>query len=82
MLKPLRRSNRDKLLTEGLRVVQELGFSGASVRDITTAANVSLGSFTSHFVGGDRRVQTVLQRFLDIPEHFDQTAANGRAVFR
>ena len=46
MLKP---SNREKLLTEGLRVVQELGFSGASVRDITRAANVSLGSFTSHF---------------------------------
>jgi TetR/AcrR family transcriptional repressor of nem operon len=45
----LKLSNRDRLLAEGLHVVQELGFSGASVRDITKAANVSLGSFTSHF---------------------------------
>jgi len=27
-------SHREKILTEGLRVVQERGFAGASVRDI------------------------------------------------
>lgn len=43
-------SNRDKLLTEGLRVVHEKGFSGASVRDIVAAAGVPQGSFTNHFV--------------------------------
>jgi TetR/AcrR family transcriptional regulator, transcriptional repressor for nem operon len=42
-------SNRDKLLTEGLRVVHERGFSGASVRDIVAAAGVPQGSFTNHF---------------------------------
>jgi TetR/AcrR family transcriptional regulator, transcriptional repressor for nem operon len=42
-------SNREKILTEGLRVVHEHGFSGASVRDIVQAAGVPQGSFTNHF---------------------------------
>jgi TetR/AcrR family transcriptional repressor of nem operon len=42
-------SNREKLLTEGLRVVHERGF-GSSVRDIVQAAGVPQGSFTNHFV--------------------------------
>jgi TetR/AcrR family transcriptional repressor of nem operon len=42
-------SNRDKLLTEGLRVVHERGYVGASVRDIVSAAGVPQGSFTNHF---------------------------------
>ena len=44
-----RPSHREKLLSEGLRVVHERGFSGASVRDIVTAAGVPQGSFTNHF---------------------------------
>jgi TetR/AcrR family transcriptional repressor of nem operon len=43
-------SNREKLLTEGLRVVHERGFGAASVRDIVQAAGVPQGSFTNHFV--------------------------------
>ena len=46
MAKP---SNRDRILTEGLRVVHERGFAGASVRDIVQAAGVPQGSFTNHF---------------------------------
>jgi TetR/AcrR family transcriptional repressor of nem operon len=42
-------SNREKILIEGLRVVHQRGFANASVRDITTAANVPNGSFTNHF---------------------------------
>jgi len=42
-------SNREKILTEGLRVVHEHGFAGASVRDIVQAAGVPQGSFTNHF---------------------------------
>jgi TetR/AcrR family transcriptional repressor of nem operon len=45
-----RHSNKDKILTEGLRVVHERGFGGASVRDIVQAAGVPQGSFTNHFV--------------------------------
>ena len=43
-------SNRDRILQEGLRVVHEQGFGGASVRDIVMAAGVPQGSFTNHFV--------------------------------
>jgi TetR/AcrR family transcriptional regulator, transcriptional repressor for nem operon len=46
MAKP---SNREKILTEGLRVVHAHGFGGASVRDIVEAAGVPQGSFTNHF---------------------------------
>ena len=46
MAKP---SNREKILTEGLRVVHQHGFAGASVRDIVQAAGVPQGSFTNHF---------------------------------
>ena len=42
-------SNREKILTEGLRVVHAHGFGGASVRDIVEAAGVPQGSFTNHF---------------------------------
>ncbi|WP_394779309.1 TetR family transcriptional regulator C-terminal domain-containing protein [Undibacterium sp.] len=42
-------STRDKILQEGLRVMHERGFHGASVRDIMQAAGVSQGSFTNHF---------------------------------
>jgi TetR/AcrR family transcriptional repressor of nem operon len=42
-------SNREKILTEGLRVVHERGFAGAGVRDIVQAAGVPQGSFTNHF---------------------------------
>jgi TetR/AcrR family transcriptional repressor of nem operon len=42
-------SNRDRILTEGLRVVHEHGFANASVRDIVAAAGVPQGSFTNHF---------------------------------
>ncbi len=44
-----RPSNREKILTEGLRVVHERGYAGASVRDIVHAAGVPQGSFTNHF---------------------------------
>jgi len=44
-----RKPNREKLLTEGLRVVHEYGFGASSVRDIVQAAGVPQGSFTNHF---------------------------------
>jgi len=46
MAKP---SHREKILCEGLKVVHEHGFAGASIRDIVRAAGVPQGSFTNHF---------------------------------
>jgi len=42
-------SNREKILANGLQVVLERGYVGASVRDIVEAAGVPQGSFTNHF---------------------------------
>ena len=42
-------SHREKILAEGLRVVHQHGYAGASVRDIVKAAGVPQGSFTNHF---------------------------------
>src|SRR5271169_7252218 len=42
-------SNREKILSEGLKVVHQHGFANASVRDIVQAAGVPQGSFTNHF---------------------------------
>jgi len=44
-----RESHKERLLTEGLAVVHERGFGGASVRDIARAAGAPQGSFTNHF---------------------------------
>jgi TetR/AcrR family transcriptional regulator, transcriptional repressor for nem operon len=42
-------SNKEKILANGLKVVLERGYVGASVRDIVEAAGVPQGSFTNHF---------------------------------
>ena len=42
-------SNKEKILNEGLKVVLSKGFANSSVRDIVSAAEVPLGSFSNHF---------------------------------
>ena len=42
-------SNKEKILANGMKVVLERGYVGASVRDIVAAAGVPQGSFTNHF---------------------------------
>lgn len=56
-------SNRDKLLAQGMRVVHELGYSGASVRDIARAADVPLSSFTSHFASKEAYCLEILELY-------------------
>jgi TetR/AcrR family transcriptional regulator, transcriptional repressor for nem operon len=65
-------SNREKILTEGLRVVHERGFGGASVRDIVQAAGVPQGSFTNHFVSKEAFGLEILDLYF----------ARGREVIR
>src|SRR5712691_1147832 len=72
-IKPMpRSSNREKILTEGLRVVHQHGFAGASVRDIVQAAGVPQGSFTNHFASKEAFGLEILDRYL----------ASGREVMR
>src|ERR1700740_2049284 len=58
-------SNREKILTEGLRVVHERGFAGASVRDIVEAAGVPQGSFTNHFASQEALCLEVLYLYFN-----------------
>src|ERR1700677_1793265 len=44
-----RPSHKEKLLSDGLRLVHQRGFGASSVRDIVHAAGVPQGSFTNHF---------------------------------
>lgn len=62
-------SNRDKILSEGLKVVHARGYAGASVRDIVQAAGVPQGSFTNHFTSKEAFGLEILDMYL----------ANGRA---
>jgi len=56
-------SNRDKILTEGLKVIHERGYIGASVRDIVQAAGVPQGSFTNHFASKEAFALEVLDLY-------------------
>src|SRR6202795_5045841 len=73
MAKP---SNREKILTEGLRVVHAHGYAGASVRDITQAAGVPQGSFTNHFASKEAFGLEILERYRAM------TSAAVRATLR
>jgi TetR/AcrR family transcriptional regulator, transcriptional repressor for nem operon len=46
----VRISNKTKIMANGLKVMLERGYVGASVRDIVEAAGVPQGSFSNHFV--------------------------------
>ena len=63
-----RPSNRDKILTEGLRVVHQRGFANASVRDIVEAAGVPQGSFTNHFASKEAFCLELLDRYFALVE--------------
>lgn len=56
-------SNREKIIEVGVRVVHEYGYMGASVRDISRAAGVPLGSFTNHFASKEAFGLEILERY-------------------
>ena len=64
-------------MTEGLRVVHERGFGGASVRDIVEAAGVPQGSFTNHFVSKESFCLEILDLyFKDVRAMIESTLRN------
>jgi TetR/AcrR family transcriptional regulator, transcriptional repressor for nem operon len=70
-------SHREKILTEGLRVVQARGFGGASVRDIVAAAGVPQGSFTNHFASKEAFCLEILDLyFKDVRAMIQRTLRN------
>ncbi len=71
-----RPSNKDKLLTDGLRLVHQRGFGASSVRDIVQAAGVPQGSFTNHFASKEAFGVEILERYREM------TSAAVRATLR
>jgi len=70
-------SHREKILTEGLRVVHERGCAGASVRDIFRAAGVPQGSFTNHFSSKEAFCLEILDLYFeDVRAMIDRTLRN------
>src|ERR1700674_2036768 len=56
-------SNKDRILTNGLKVMLARGYVGASVRDIVEAAGVPQGSFTNHFASKEAFSLEILDRY-------------------
>jgi TetR/AcrR family transcriptional regulator, transcriptional repressor for nem operon len=60
-----RRSKKDQLIDGGLQTVRRRGLAGSSVRDITTAAAVPLGSFSNHFTSKEEFGIAVIDRYFE-----------------
>src|SRR5258708_7543442 len=71
-----RPSHKEKLLSDGLRLVHERGFGASSVRDIVQAAGVPQGSFTNHFASKEAFGLEILERYRTM------TSAAVRATLR
>ncbi len=71
-----RPSHKEKLLSDGLRLVHQRGFGASSVRDIVQAAGVPQGSFTNHFASKEAFGLEILERYREM------TSANVRATLR
>ncbi|MGO4330078.1 TetR family transcriptional regulator C-terminal domain-containing protein [Cupriavidus sp. 2TAF22] len=63
MPRPANPEIRNRLLTDGGRVVHELGFNGAGVQDIVAAADVPKGSFYSYFDSKETFAAEVLEAY-------------------
>jgi AcrR family transcriptional regulator len=59
-----RETTRDRLLDAAERLFAQHGFEGASVRDITAAADCNVASVNYHFGGKDKLYLAVFQRRL------------------
>jgi TetR/AcrR family transcriptional repressor of nem operon len=71
-----RPSHKEKLLSEGVRLVHERGFGASGVRDIVQAAGVPQGSFTNHFASKEAFGLEIIERYREM------TSANVDATLR
>jgi TetR/AcrR family transcriptional repressor of nem operon len=71
-----RASNKEKLVSDGLRLVHRRGFGASSVRDIVQAAGVPQGSFTNHFATKEAFGLEILERY------HEMTSAGVEATLR
>jgi TetR/AcrR family transcriptional regulator, transcriptional repressor for nem operon len=72
-----RPSLREKILTEGFKIVLEQGYCGATVRDIVRAADAPQGSFTNHFESKEAFCLELLIRYFGmLQENITKTLRN------
>src|SRR5260221_2602355 len=71
-----RPSHKEKLLSDGLRLVHQRGFGASSVRDMIQAGGVPQGSFTNHFASKEAFGLEILERY------HEMTSAAVRATLR
>ena len=71
-----RPSHKEKLLSDGLRLVHRRGLGASSVRDVVQAAGVPQGSFTNHFTSKEAFGLEILACYRAM------TDANVRATLR
>jgi TetR/AcrR family transcriptional regulator, transcriptional repressor for nem operon len=72
-----RPSLREKILTEGFKIVLEQGYCGATVRDIVRAADAPQGSFTNHFESKEAFcLELLIRYFAMLQENITKTLRN------
>src|ERR1700690_2087338 len=69
-------SHKERLLSDGLRLVHRRGLGASSVRDVVQAAGVPQGSFTNHFTSKEAFGLEILARYREM------TDANVRSTLR
>jgi TetR/AcrR family transcriptional repressor of nem operon len=73
-------SNREKILEAGRRVMFELGYRGAGVRDIVSEAGAPQGSFTNHFRSKEAFATEVLDQYFDYLKEIVQATLGDRSL--
>ena len=65
-------SQRELLVETGAHIFHERGYSATGVRQVATAANVPIGSFTNHFRSKERFALVVLEHYVARLDHIMQ----------
>jgi AcrR family transcriptional regulator len=75
-----KRSLREDILNAGLKVMFRLGYQGATVRDICTAAGAPHGSFTNHFSSKEAFAREVLDRYFENTKRYVEEALDEKSL--
>ena len=75
-----KKSNRDRILDAGLKVMFRQGFHGSGVRDIVAEASAPQGSFTNHFASKEAFAVEVLDQYFDYVKGLVASALDDKAL--
>ena len=73
-------SLREDILNAGLKLMYRLGYQGATVRDICTAAGAPQGSFTNHFRSKEEFAREVLDRYFAGTQQHVKSALEDKSL--